>query len=206
MRRRRWPLALVASLVALASALTFAVLWLNAGDRKPVLVVSRPVPAGQVLSDGDLGVVRVSTDPGLRPIPASQRREVIGQTVSTGLVPGSLLTRAHLGGNVTLLGAGQAVVGVSLEGGQLLTPNLRVGDQVLIVQTPSAGASSTGSDAQGGSGLGLVLGEGRVFNVQKPDQSSRTVVISLSVAREIAPAVASANSAERVSLVLVPAA
>ena len=37
-RQRRWSLALVAILVTLGSALAFVVLWMNAGDRKPVLV------------------------------------------------------------------------------------------------------------------------------------------------------------------------
>jgi hypothetical protein len=206
MRRRRWPLALVAALVALGSALVFAVLWLNAGNRQPVLAIARPVPAGQVLSGDDLRVVRVSSDPGIEPIPASRRREVIGQTSTSGLVPGSLLTKGQLGGSVTLLGPGQAVVGVALKGGQLPTPNLKVGDQVLIVQTPPPGAASVTSDASGGAstqGSGFVLGSGRVFGIEKAEDGSGDVVASLSVAREIAAAVVGAGSAERVSLVLV---
>jgi len=198
----------VAALVALGSALVFAVLWLNAGNRQPVLAVARPVPAGQVLSAEDLRVVRVSSDPGIDPIPASRRGAVVGKTTTSGLVPGSLLTEGQLGGSVTLLGPGQAVVGVELKGGQLPTSNLKVGDQVAIVQTPLPGAGSAATDASGLSstrGTGFVLGNGRVYGIDKAEDGSRDVVVSLSVAREIAAAVVSAGSGERVSLVLVQA-
>lgn len=206
MRQRRWPLALVAALVALGSALVFAVLWLNAGNRQPVLAIARPVPAGQVLSADDLRVVRVSSDPGIDPIPASRRGAVIGQTATSGLVPGSLLTEGQLGGSVTLLGPGQAVVGLALKGGQLPTSNLKVGDQVVIVQTPPPGAGSAAVDpsgAAGTQGTGFVLGAGRVFGIDKAEDGSRDVVVSLSVAREIAAGVVAAASGDRVSLVLV---
>src|SRR5690606_36253197 len=76
-RQRRWSLALVAALVVLGSALAFAVLWMNAGDRKPVLALARDVDAGEVLTDGDLEVVRVAADPGVVLVPSDARAEVV---------------------------------------------------------------------------------------------------------------------------------
>jgi hypothetical protein len=40
-RQRRWSLALLAVLLTVGSALAFVVLWLNAGERRPVLAVAR---------------------------------------------------------------------------------------------------------------------------------------------------------------------
>src|SRR5918994_4431926 len=78
-RQRRWSLALLAVLVTLGWALAFVVLWMNAGGRKPVLALKQDVAAGQVLQAEDLQVVRVSSDPGVKPVASSERDEVIGR-------------------------------------------------------------------------------------------------------------------------------
>lgn len=206
-RQRRWSLALVSVLVTLGSALTFAILWANAGDRQPVLAVSKTVPAGQVIEAGDLTVVRVAADPGLRPLPVERRDEVVGKTAAADLVPGTLLTDGHLG-DESLVGQGEAVVGVAVQGGQLPVGNLRRGDRVRVVLTSPAGSPAEGSAGTGGGGtasLGQVVAEGRVFEVEQLADASSTVVVSLVVPEERAPTIAGASAAERVSLVLVPA-
>src|SRR5262249_58236350 len=88
-RQRRWSLALVAVLVTLGSALAFAVLWTNAGDRQPVLAMARDVPAGQTISAADLRVVRVAADGGIRPVSSSARSQVIGRPAALGLAAGA---------------------------------------------------------------------------------------------------------------------
>lgn len=197
-RRRRWSLALVGTLVTVGSALAFAVLWMNAGERRPVIAVSARVPAGQVIEADDLSVVRVSVDPGLAPIDGDRIDEVVGLVAATDLVPGTLLTSEHLDEG-ELLEPGTAVVGVALRGGQLPS-GLQPGDRVLIVRTIQPGAEGEVES------LGTVLDEGRVFDIGDPDVASGEVVVSLVVDEEIAPEVAGAASAALVSLVLVPAA
>lgn len=196
-RRRKWSLALIGTLVTVGSALAFAVLWMNAGDREPVLVVSRRVPAGQVIEAADLSVIRVSTDPGLAPIAGGRVDEVVGLAAATDLVPGTLLTTEHLDQD-EILEAGSAVVGIALRGGQLPT-GLQPGDRVLIVRT-----FTPGTDVEGES-LGTVLEEGRVHDIGDRDVANGSVIVSLVVDEEVAPDVAGAASAELVSLVLVPA-
>lgn len=197
-RRRRWSLALVGALVTVGSALAFAVLWMNAGDREPVVAVTRRVPAGQVIEAGDLSIVRVSTDAALAPIPADQVDEVVGQIAVTDLVPGTLLTQEHLVAE-SILEAGSAVVGVALRPGQL-PGRLEGGDRVQIVRTISPGTEDDSLS------LGTVLDEGRVLEVSDRDVTDGTVVVSLVVDEDVAAEVAGAASAELVSLVLVPAA
>ncbi|MBW3643374.1 MAG: hypothetical protein KY447_10715 [Actinobacteria bacterium] len=206
-RQRRWSLALVSVLVALGSALAFALLWANAGDRRPVLAVSRTVPAGQVIEADDLTVVRVAADAGIRPVPAERRQEVVGATAAADLLPGTLLTDAHLG-DESLIGESEAVVGVAVEGGQLPVANLGRGDRVRVVLTAPAGSPAEApGGARGGApaSLGQVVAEGRVFEVEQLADASGTVVVSLVVDEELAPTIAGASAAKRVSLVLVPA-
>ena len=196
-RRRRWSLAAVGALVTIGSALVFAVLWMNAGDRVPILAVAERVPAGQVIEADDLRVVRVSTDPGLAPIDGDRLDEVVGLVAATDLVPGTLLTTEHLGEG-DLLEAGTAVVGLSLRPGQL-PDGLRPGDRVQLVR-----AIPFDPDDPRGS-LAFVLGEGRVFEIGDRDLTNGTVVVSVVVDDDIAPEVAGASHAELLDLALVPA-
>ncbi len=208
-RQRRWSLALVSILVTIGSALAFALLWVNAGGREPVLAVARPVPEGQLIEAADLAVVRVSADPGLRPVGADRRAAVIGQSAAVDLVPGALLTQGQWG-DASLLAEGDVVVGVPVPREQLPSGRLQPGDQVLVVLNAS---SSAPADLDGGAGrpagsvapgsLGRVLAEARVFASDELVDGS-TAVVSLAVPREGAPDIAGASAEGRVSLVLVP--
>ena len=96
-RQRRWSLALVAVLVTLGSALAFVVLWMNAGDRKPVLALNNDVAAGQIIEADDLKVVRVSADGGVELVASSASDDVVGQPATTNLLAGSLLVAEAVG-------------------------------------------------------------------------------------------------------------
>ncbi len=201
-RQRRWSLALVAVLVTLGSALAFAVLWLNAGDRKPVLAVTRNVPAGQVIASQDIEVVRVSADPALTPVPSDRRGEIIGQTASFDLVAGTLLTEGAVG-EATALEVGTAVVAVALGAGELPTASLREGDRVLTVLTGIEGeAVEDGGPAP--DVLGRVIGRGATVYALERDEVDGSLIVSLMVGEPDAAAVAGAEAADRISLVLVP--
>jgi hypothetical protein len=198
--RRRVSLVLVAVLVATGCALVFAVLWTSAGARRAVLAMAVTVPAGQVIQASDVAVVRVSTDPQLAPLPAAQRSRVIGRTATSDLVAGTLLTDAQLG-DQSLLAEGEAVVGLALRGARLPTSRLRAGDRVRLVHTWLP--EEFPGVAQGG-GLGRVVAEGRVFAVEPPDASG-IVVVSVRVDERIAPVIAGAAAADRISVMWVPA-
>jgi hypothetical protein len=195
-RQRRWSTALIALLVTVGSALAFALLWLDAGDREPVLALANTVPAGQVIEAGDLTVVRVSADPQLRLVGSGDRDEVIGQTAAVDLLAGSLLTEGQLGDHSELIDAGEAVVGVTLPRGEVPIGTLGVGDRVLVVRTAASIAQE---------GRASLLTSGRVFAVDELDDASGSVRVSVVVDAEVAPDVASANALDQVRLALVPA-
>jgi len=192
-RQRRWSLALVALLLTLGSGLTFVVLWLNAGDRRPVLAVDGNVAAGQVIGREQLQVVRVSSDPGIDPIPASRRDEIAGQVARTDLLEGMLLVDDAIAPQGSGLGAGMAVVAVPVANERLPSPQqLGPGDWVRVYDT--------GSTSGGEAALGEAVTTARVLSIDWGDSSSS---VSLTVEEQHGARIATAVQEDRIYLALV---
>lgn len=188
-RQRRWSLAVVGLLLTLGAALAFAVLWMNAGDRRPVLALARAVPAGEVITAADLQVVRVATDPGVAVVPSDRRGRVVGRTAGVELVAGSLLSEAQLG-RPTAVGPGEAVVGLPLRSSHL-PGRLRPGDRVAVVDTGVNGGRA-----------GAVVTEAKVLSATTTTDGN--VLVSLVVAEPVAGPVTALVAAERARIFLLP--
>lgn len=188
-------------MLAALGAAGAAALVANAGEREAVLALSRTVPAGAVISEGDLAVVEVATEGALRPLAATERSRVVGRTAAVTLVGGSLLVEAQLADRLAP-GPSQSVVAVVLKGGRVPPASLRPGERVQVVQT-AAGVDVARSE--GPAQLATVLGEARVLAVDRTADSAGSVQVSLAVEASLAPAVAGAGAVERVSLVVIPA-
>lgn len=176
-------------LIIFVFALVFGVAFLRSGHREAVLVVDKSVSAGTPLSAGDLRTVRIASDGGIQPIPASRLRAIVGRPVSVSLVPGTLLSESQLGAK-SELNTNDAVVGVSLKSGQY-PPALGPGSTVRVVQTDATGNVS-------------LVDAATVLSVGAPDSNhGDTSVIGLKVPTTSANAVVGAASASHVSLVQV---
>jgi hypothetical protein len=194
-RQRRWSLALLAVLLTVGSALAFVVLWMNAGDRRPVLAMAADVAAGQQIEATDLVVVRVSTETGVTPIPASERDDVVGQVAAVDLLQGMLLVEEAIGENRGLE-PGTALIAVPVPAEELPSPDLEPGDRVVVYRTTSDLVDQSEISAD-------PIGEGRVFAVERGDGSSDTVSVSLAVDSGLATDIAAAIRADRIYLALV---
>ncbi|MGH9153138.1 MAG: SAF domain-containing protein [Acidimicrobiales bacterium] len=118
--------------LALAGLLA-ALVYGNVGQRHPVLSVTRAVDPGQVITAGDVRVVRVAADADVRTIPSSERSSVVGQRAAVRLLPGSILAPdAVTKGKV--VGDGATVIGAVVKPGQYPL-GLRAGDEVDVVVT-----------------------------------------------------------------------
>jgi hypothetical protein len=201
-RRRSGPLAAAGVLLVAGCALAFALTWLRAGDRTPVLAVSRTVAAGQVITAADLTVARVSADGPVSLIPSSQEAAVAGHTAAAALPAGSLLTGGDIGPAPPP--TGQAMLGVAVKPGQF-PPGLAAGDTVDVLATPAGPA--TGGPAGGGSSAQAALPVGRAIVVLVSLQPSApgTVVVELEVSQDAMPQVAAAAAAGQIDLAAVPA-
>ncbi|QCX82272.1 SAF domain protein (plasmid) [Streptomyces sp. YIM 121038] len=192
-RRRRRSFMILGAVMVLAGALGFAGLMHASAERSDVLALARDVPAGQKLTSGDLRVVALSDAPGLKPVPAQQKNQVLGRRAAAALSQGSLLTDGQLtehGG----LRPGEALVAVEVKRSMAPVDALRPGDAVQLVTRPQDGQTP---DKQ----RGLVEVAGRVVKVGTPS-SSGDVVIQAAVPDGDSAAVASDASAGRVAIVL----
>ncbi|MFP5375947.1 MAG: SAF domain-containing protein [Acidimicrobiia bacterium] len=189
--RRSMPMALIGLLSLVIGAVVAAGLFLGGDDRQAVLVVARPVAAGQVIAAGDLAVAEASLS-GAEALPASERSEVVGKTAAVGLAPGTVLAPSQLGAR-SGLGRGEAVVGVAVKAGQA-PAGLRAGTRVRVVDT--GGTAGVPPAA-------VVSNSAVVTDVDRTDTG--TVVASLRVPEGDAVAVAAAGAAGRASLVVLPA-
>lgn len=139
-RRRPGMIALAVALIG-AGILGGAALYRQVNHEVPVLVVTRAVPAGAVVSAADLGTVSVATGPGVQLIPAGQERQVVGLVAATDLRPGSLLASSDL--TTTLPPAsGQVLVPVAVKPSELPVSGLTAGDHLLVVPAPGTQGSS----------------------------------------------------------------
>jgi hypothetical protein len=144
--RRRRP-AMVALAVAMAGAgvLVSAAVYQQTDHQVPVVLMTAAVPAGAVISAGDVASVEVRVPSGVHVIPGSQLGQVAGQIAAVALRPGTLLAPADLT-TAQPPGPGQDLVAVPVKPESLPASGLQPGDHVLIIATPGdqgqAGSSS----------------------------------------------------------------
>jgi hypothetical protein len=193
--QRRGQFALALALITACGLLAMLAV-LRAGGRTEVLRVARAVPAGHQLTAADLDITRVTAPSGVAVVAASERNAMVGRTALTNLVPGSLLAPAMLTIE-PVPGAGQKMVGLSLEPGDLpkeLTP----GDRVDVV----AGGSRAGAGPETDKAT-VLAASALVYSVTTTDHTSGEILVSVVVDADRAPDVVSAARDRRLSLVLL---
>lgn len=171
-----------------------------------VLAVVRDVPAGARITDADLGMASVTSDPNLHPVPAAQRAEVVGKNALVPLLRGGLLTRGQVGAGSGFT-RGQMLVGLPCKPGQLPARGLTAGQQVLIVGTPGGTATSAGP-AGGASGPAAAADErvaATVVEVGPMNPATQVSVVDVRVDPADGVAVARLGSTGNLALILLPA-
>ena len=134
--RRRRP-AMIALAVAMAGTgvVVSAAIYQRADHQLPVVMVTRAVPAGGVISASDLGSTSISLGSGIAVIPASQVREAVGLVAAVDLQPATLLSPSDLTSSRPPA-PGVDLVPAAVRPGDLPATGLAVGDHVLVVPTP----------------------------------------------------------------------
>jgi hypothetical protein len=198
------PLAAGGVVLVVVCALVFAEGFLQAGNRRPVLALARPVGAGQVITAADLQTVRVSAAGPVSLVPASRQGEIAGSVAAVSMPAGSLLTGSDLGTPPPM--KGQARLGVALKPGQY-PPDLAAGQDVDVLATPAAATSGPSSSSPGSAGAALPVGQAVVLSVSAAPAASGSggTVVELQVAQDAMPQVAAANAAGQIALAAIPA-
>ena len=137
---RRRPALIVAALVAICLGALFAAwAWTATTNTQEVLVARATIERGAVIKADDLARVRVSADPALQPVPASQFNQVVGQRAAYDVAAGAMLTPESFSQGV-VPDADNSIVGVALTAAQAPGLDLATGDRVRVVVTPPEGA------------------------------------------------------------------
>lgn len=192
-KMRRKPIVAVASVAAIAlGALVSMWAWQSTSDAQDVLAVRETVERGEVISAEDLMSVKITVDPAMRPIPASELDTVVGQRAALDMAAGGVVTAEQFT-DAPIPAKGESVVGVSLSSAMLPVGQLGPGDKVRIVATPGEAGEVTTSLPET---IGAV-----VVNVV-PDDITGNTLVNVAVSRDDAPNVASLAASGKVALVL----
>lgn len=191
-RRRNSARIAIGVIVLVLSVLGAMVLFSSATDRVAVIGVARDVPAGHVVTEGDLREVSISGGDGLSTISANNAHRVVGRTAAVTLSAGSLVTPAQLTDGPTVPD-GTVIAGAVLKPGQYPV-GLAVGDSVEVVETTSPDAT--------GAGQPLSRGIATVVDVHEGPDGQSLLAISLAIPPKDAAAISSAGAAGRLSVVV----
>lgn len=186
---------LVAVLLVVTSVTAAAWLYMQKGSTTEVLVVSRAVAAGHVLSAEDLDTAEVSGASDA--IAVVDADGAIGQIAVVALVPGQVLTRAALTSS-PVPAVGERLVAMSLPAGRLPS-GLAAGSAVEVLAAPAPGQGGAEAELKTPE---VLAPESIVFDVATSDDG--TLVVTLRVPDAVADTVAAHSAAGRVTLVQVP--
>ena len=134
-RRRRPAMLALAVAMAGTGVVVSAAIYQRAGHQMPVVMVTRLVPAGAVISLSDLGSASVSTGSGIAVIPGSRIHHVVGEIAAVTLQPATLLSPSDLT-SLRPPAPGVELVSAAVRPANLPATGLAAGDRVLVVPTP----------------------------------------------------------------------
>lgn len=193
--RNRSRVAAGALLLAVCT-LAAVVVYGRVGDRQAVLAVARTVDVGEVVGTRALRVVQVSSDAGVRTVPAADRARVVGRPAAVRLVAGSLLSPAEIGEG-TGLPDGMALIGTVLKTGQFPL-SLAAGDTVALVTSAASGSDPTLTTE-----AASTPPTATVVAVESGMDATGNTAVSLQLPTDTAAMVAAAGAAGRLNLIVV---
>jgi Flp pilus assembly protein CpaB len=197
-RRRSRVSEIVVGIIVVATCALGVVLWHSSTSRtEPVLVLDRPVRAGDALTADAVRVEDVHVGAGVGRVAATDLRTIVGRVASTDLAAGTLVSPGLFAGRPPIP-VGATVVSAALVPGQFASFGLHPGQTVDAIHTasPSTGAGA-GADA-------VVLARALVYEIKTLNDTAGTWIVALLVPEDAAPAVASAAAGKSLSLALVP--
>jgi hypothetical protein len=196
--QRRWRPGLVALAVALVATggLSAAYAITLVGSTNSYIAVYKEVQAGAKITDADVTSVRMSTDPGLRPIPYSRKADVVGKFAAVRLSTGTLLTEDQLT-NVPIGGKETYLLSLGLSQNKVPAQRVRSGDRVVLIALPAQNFVQSNNTPTGPPQTFSAT----VADVSTPTQNG-TVYVNVAVAQADGASIAILAAADRIYLAL----
>jgi len=173
-----------------------AYFYTKAGQKTPVVVVTKDVPAGHRIERSDLSTVNVAG--GVTAIGGSHLDSVVGEVAAVELLPGTLLQRAMVTSASPLPG-GSSMVGVELKPGQLPAGGINDGAKVEVLQLPNKNSTSAAAPQN----ATVLATAATVYQSESDPSQTGGTLVTLIVPSDNAPAIAAASSSGLVALVQV---
>jgi Flp pilus assembly protein CpaB len=200
-QRRPWQIGLGVALVLVCAAVAGA-LFDSSAQRVPIVVAAKSLPAGTVLTPGDLATASIPASGDITAMSATGSAALVGQQLDTPVYAGQVMVRQMLS-TTPQLGAGEQVVGMLLKGDQMPSVPLVAGETVEVIAVPQSGQGST----IGGTIGSALVDRATVFAVgpAPPNQSQYEASVSLEVPSSDAASVTAYAAADQIGLSLVRA-
>ncbi len=112
--------------------------YTTAGAKVSVVVAVKDIPVGHTIDRSDLSTTEVSG--GVTAVAGGNLSSLIGQHAAVEILPNTLVQRAMVTSGSTVR-AGQSLVGVAADPGQIPSSGLAPGDKVEVLQLPQKGTS-----------------------------------------------------------------
>jgi Flp pilus assembly protein CpaB len=133
----RVVLGVVLTLGAILGALAF---WLSISDARAVVIATRDLPAGTILTADDLAVVQVRVDDAMyeADVPGTALNDLVGKALAEPAHAQQLLVRAQVSTR-PLLGPDQVVLSIPVSPATAVGDQVRIGDAVEVILTTNKG-------------------------------------------------------------------
>jgi hypothetical protein len=202
---RRWTVkGLALAVIAIVlGGLVVMVGVQNLSKRSEVLVVAKGVPIGSRIDASDVTTARITSDPALKPIAASDRVGVLGKVAMVDLTPGTLFTQADLGTSDGFT-PGQVLVALALKQGQYPARGVAPGQTVLVVATPGSNAGAGTTDGSSGASLPSSGTKAVVTEVGAANTTSGVTVVDVRVPAGSGVPLAQLASTGNAAVILLP--
>ena len=138
--RSRLPEIALGVLIVAVFGLTSLWWFTSATEKVEVLALANAVERGEVLELEDLVVVSINTDDVLATIDRFGSGQIVGRVALTDMAAGTLVTPSQFAAD-DALEAGEGVVGLELDAGQIPALRLLPGNTVSVVLTPRQGST-----------------------------------------------------------------
>jgi Flp pilus assembly protein CpaB len=186
-RQKRPGYAAIAVVLIVGLAALGAYFYTKAGQKTPVVVVTKDVPVGHRLDRSDLSTVDVAG--GVTAIGGSNLDSVVGEVATVELLPGTLLQRAMVS-STSALPSGESMVGVELRPGQLPAGGIGDGATVQVLQLPNKNSTSNATQKA------IVLAASATVyeSASDPSQTGGTLMTLIVPSDDAAPVAAASNS------------
>ena len=188
---KRSPVMVVAGIVlVIAGALVSVGIYSHLSQTQEVIVVVHDVARGQRIQRTDLTTAQVGFDALLKPLPASELNQVVGEYAASDLVPGTFLVAGSVGSRLSP-GTGQSEIGIALMAGDYPDDGLLPGDEVQLIAVPDKTEP----------GAVPVSYNGTLATITTPADNTM-ITVSVLVNSEDAPQLAMLAASDRIALVL----